>query len=447
MIIHNEKFGKIKISTLVYSDSNYEIYKTLSNSTLLIVSQELYLRWIDDKLFFAKNPFLQIKYDGTNYAYTLAEKTFAIISVKFGNPLCNRRSAIDFAFAVKQMRKVTDISLYDGIYLEEYGYILPTYSEVAASDDATIGCYLSCGRSVHFSDADFSTSLLNNMEYEEISKITNIKRTVPDNIQDNNNQSEKKGKFILPGRPELEKFFNEHIIDILNEPERYKKLGIDFPSSVILYGPPGCGKTYAVEKLVEFLGLPEFEINSTTIASPYLHDTAKKIASIFENAVTHAPSVIVIDEMESYLSDREIQSNNPQRYEEVAEFLRQIQNAQKNKVLILAMTNMYDKIDPAILRRGRFDHHIEVGLPSVEEITALLYNITKNISLSKDIIILDIAKKLSGRTLADVAFVIKEAGLISGKNGDSEITLKSINSAIVSLPKEDAERRMGFGTD
>lgn len=447
MIIHNEKFGKIKISTLVYSDSNYEIYKTLSNSTLLIVSQELYLRWIDDKLFFAKNPFLQIKYDGTNYAYTLAEKTFAIIPVKFGNPLCNRRSAIDFAFAIKQMRKVTDISLYDGIYLEEYGYILPTYSEVAASDDATIGCYLSCGRSVHFSDADFSTSLLNNMDYEEISKITNIKRTVPDNIQDNNNQSEKKGKFILPGRPELEKFFNEHIIDILNEPERYKKLGIDFPSSVILYGPPGCGKNYAVEKLVEFLGLPEFEINSTTIASPYLHDTAKKIASIFENAVTHAPSVIVIDEMESYLSDREIQSNNPQRYEEVAEFLRQIQNAQKNKVLILAMTNMYDKIDPAILRRGRFDHHIEVGLPSVEEITALLYNITKNISLSKDIIILDIAKKLSGKTLADVAFVIKEAGLISGKNGDSEITLKSVNSAIVSLPKEDTERRMGFGTD
>ena len=233
----------------------------------------------------------------------------------------------------------------------------------------------------------------------------------------------------------------------MNEPERYKKLGIDFPSSVILYGPPGCGKTYAVEKLVEFLGLPEFEINSTTIASPYLHDTAKKIASIFENAVTHAPSVIVIDEMESYLSDREIQSNNPQRYEEVAEFLRQIQNAQKNKVLILAMTNMYDKIDPAILRRGRFDHHIEVGLPSVEEITALLYNITKNISLSKDIIILDIAKKLSGKTLADVVFVIKEAGLISGKNGDSEITLKSVNSAIVSLPKEHTERRMGFGTD
>ena len=447
MIIHDGQFGNVKIKALIYEDTNFELYRTLSDDTLLIATQELYKKWVDDKLFFAVNPFKQIKYSEKDYAYVVSAKKFIVTPIRFGNPLCDRRMATTFAFAIKQMRKYTDISFYDGIYLEEYGYILPTYTKTTASDDATIGCYLSGGRTIHFSDDKFSTLLLDDFAYEDISKITGIQRAFHLTNQDTPKTDDKSENFILPGRPELEKFFNEHIVDILREPERYARLGIDFPSSVILYGPPGCGKTYAVDKLVDFLGLPKFEINSATIASPYIHDTAKKIAGVFESAINSAPSVVVIDEMESYLSNRESQTSSSQHYEEVAEFLRQIQGAQKNRVLIIAMTNMYDKIDPAILRRGRFDHHLEVGLPSEEEIIALLSSITQNISLANDIVLSDIAKRLSGKTLADVAFVIKEAGLISGKNGDSEITLKSINAAIDSLPKEQTKRRIGFGTD
>lgn len=448
MIIHNDKFANIKIKALVFEDTNYELYRTVSDATLFVVTQKLYKRWVEDKLLFAADPFVSIEYDGTIYSYAVSAKKYEITPIKLGNPLCDRRSATNFAFAMKQMRRFIDISLYDGIYYEEYGYVLPTYTETVASDDATIGRYLSGGKTAHFSDANFSTLFLDDFAYKDISKITNIERAIQTPKE---SVSVKQGiateKFTLPGRPELEKFFNEHIIDILNEPERYKRLGIDFPSSIILYGPPGCGKTYAVEKLIDYLRLPRFDINSSSIASPYIHDTSKKIAEVFKCAIDSAPSVVVIDEMESYLSNRDSQSSNSQHYEEVAEFLRQIQEAQKNKVLIIAMTNMYDKIDPAILRRGRFDHHLEVGLPSEEEITALLSSIAQNISLANDIVLLDIAKRLSGKTLADVAFVIKEAGLISGKNGDSEITLKSINVAIDSLPKERTKRRIGFGTD
>lgn len=447
MIIHNKQFGSVKTKALIYEDTNYELYRTLTDDTLLIATQELYQKWVDDKLFFAVNPFKQIKYLEKGYAYVISTKRFIATTIRLGNPLCDRRMATAFAFAIKQMRKYTNVSLYDGIYLEEYGYVLPTYTGTNASDDATIGCFLSGGRAFHFSDDKFNTLLLDNFAYEDISKISDIQRTFHLPNQGTQKTDDKSATFTLPGRPELEKFFNEHIVDILREPERYARLGIDFPSSVILYGPPGCGKTYAVDKLVDFLGLPKFEINSTTIASPYIHDTAKKIAGVFESAINSAPSVVVIDEMESYLSSRETQTSNSQHYEEVAEFLRQIQEAQKNKVLIIAMTNMYDKIDPAILRRGRFDHHIEVGLPSEEEILALLTNITRSISLANDIVLSDIAKRLSGKTLADVAFVIKEAGLISGKNGNSEITLESINAAIDSLPKETTKRRIGFGTN
>ena len=141
---------------------------------------------------------------------------------------------------------------------------------------------------------------------------------------------------------------------------------------------------------------------------------------------------------------RSAPTSNSQHLEEVAEFLRQVQNAQKNHVLIIAMTNMYEKIDPAILRRGRFDHHIEVGLPSEEEIYQLLLSITKNIVLSADIDLKQLAAQLTGKTLADVTFIIREAGLISGKNGLDAITADSIQTAVSHLPKEEQRRRIGF---
>lgn len=446
MIIKNGRFGTIKIKVLLYEADEYEIYKTLSNATLLIVRQSLYNKWTSDKLFFAINPFSVMNYDGTDFAYT-ASKDFMLIPVKDGNPICNHDEATSFAFAIKQMRKVTELSLFDGIYIEEYGYLLPTYSNEYVSDDATIGCFLSGGKNIHFSDNNFKTFLLDESTYSDIERITGIKRKVLCPQEKNAKVVCQSKEFHLAGRPDLEKFFNDHIINVLAEPERYKRLGIDFPSSIILYGPPGCGKTYAVDKLVEFLGLPRYDVNSSTIASPYIHDTARKVADIFQNAINSAPSIVVIDEMESYLSNRESASSNSQHFEEVAEFLRQIQEAQKNKVLIIAMTNMYEKIDPAIIRRGRFDHHIEVGLPSIGEIEALLENITKNLSLSNEISLTAVAEDLSGKTLADVAFVIKEAGLISGKNGFSEITLESVKTAIDTLPKEHNQRRIGFGTN
>ena len=442
MIIKDNRLGTIKVKALLYEYDNFEIYRTYTNATLLVVYDSLYQKWLADNLFFAVNPFKKIEISDNSYFYILSDKQFALNLVRMGDALCARKDAVTFAFALKQMRKITDVSLYDGIYIEEYGYILPTYTDNVLSDDAVIGVYLSGGRVTHFSDNEINALFLNDLVYQEISDITGINRKTVSQVE--RKPLDKPNKFTLAGRPELEKFFNEHIINILNEPERYKRLGIDFPSSIILYGPPGCGKTYAVDRLVEYLGLPKFEINSATIASPYVHDTAKKIAGVFESAINSAPSVVVIDEMESYLSNRETPSSNSQHYEEVAEFLRQIQEAQKNKVLIIAMTNMYSKIDPAILRRGRFDHHLEVGLPSEEEITALLANITKNIVLAPDINLLELAKKLVGKTLADVAFVIKEAGLISGRNGDNAITLNSINNAIDTLPKEQTQRRIGF---
>lgn len=169
--------------------------------------------------------------------------------------------------------------------------------------------------------------------------------------------------FNLPGREALEDFFNEHVVDIIFNPERYRTMGIDFPSAIILHGPPGCGKTFAVDRLVEFIGWPSYAIDSNSVGSPYIHETSKKISEVFDKALDNAPSVVVIDEMEAFLTDRRSGSSSGLHHvEEVAEFLRRIPEAISNRVLVIGMTNMIDMIDPAILRRGRFDHVIEVGM-------------------------------------------------------------------------------------
>lgn len=438
MIIKTDQFCTKKLKALIYEQEGWEIYRTVTNSTLLIALRSIYEQWRADRVLFSVDPFKISDIDGVEYAYLFSPKQFVLAPVKNGIPLCDGRIAVAFAAALRHIRKYTNISLFDGIFIEEYGYILPTYTSEILSDDLVLGSFLAGGRRDSFSTSTILSPLLSEEICQKVSEITGIAKEV---VPQANNKPE--NQFRLAGRPDLTRFFNEHIISILNEPERYKKLGIDFPSAILLYGPPGCGKTYAVNKLVEYLGLPEFEINSSTIASPFIHDTAKKISEIFARAIHCAPSIVVIDEMESYLSDRNSATSNSQHIEEVAEFLRQIQNAQDNHVLVIAMTNMYDKIDPAILRRGRFDHHIEVGLPVEEEIYDLLLNITKNISMASDIDLRQFAAELKGKTLADVSFVIKEAGLLSGRNGFDKISVESLREAVAHLPREE-KRRIGF---
>ncbi len=447
MFIKEKVLDNIRIKSLMFQREEFEIYKTAFNDNLLIVKSSLYNKWIKDKLFFNVNPFKEVLVENRKYFYLKSDNDFILSLVELGGLVYSRQAALNFVFALKQMRQITSVSLYDGVFIEEFGYILPSYTQSVKTDDELLGYCFSGLHNNLFSDGNFKSLFLTDQDYDKIAKLVDIQYKKLEKVKPENKLLKYDTRFTLTGRPELEKFFNEHIINILNEPERYKKLGIDFPSSIILYGPPGCGKTYAVDKLVEFLKLPKYEINSASVASPYIHDTSKKVSAVFEDAINNAPSIVVIDEMESYLSNRDSYGQGSHHMEEVAEFLRQIQEANKNKVIVIAMTNMLDKIDPAILRKGRFDHHIEVGYPSVEEIESLLKFLFKDVSVSKEINVSDISSKLQGKTLADVSFIVKEAALISGKAGLDEICLDAINEALGILPQKQERRKIGFGED
>ena len=255
------------------------------------------------------------------------------------------------------------------------------------------------------------------------------------------------GEFELPGRKELSKYFNDQIVDFIRNMDKYEKMGIHSIPATLLYGKPGCGKTYAVEHLAEFLGLPCFEIGSKSVASPYIHDTSKKIGETFAKAIEAAPSILIIDEMEAYLSARDNSGSGTHHIEEVDEFLRNIPKALDAKVIIFGMTNMINLIDPAILRKGRFDSIIEVGMPSKQEVLAVLRKEMENKPAADDINLEMVAEKLLGRPMSDIAYIIRQAARLAVRN-KSEIVkqehlLEAVN-ALGKVKKESEHRRIGF---
>ena len=218
-----------------------------------------------------------------------------------------------------------------------------------------------------------------------------------------------------------------------------------YKKPLLLYGNSGCGKTYAVERLAEFLGWPRFNIDSSTIASTFIHDTSKKISEVFRAAIESAPSVLIIDEMEAFLSNRgNAGPSGVHHMEEVAEFLRQIPEAVSKGVLIFAMTNMLDSIDPAILRRGRFDYIVEVKMASADEIYALLKEKSQNIPMDETVDLQYISKQLDNHPMSDVTFVLKEAGKYAVKNKLKHINMECFQNAINVLPIEEKKNRIGF---
>jgi len=261
--------------------------------------------------------------------------------------------------------------------------------------------------------------------------------------------SDERPPFELPGRAALESLFRDHVIDIVDHRERYMAMGIETPSAIVLYGPPGCGKTFAVEKLVEYLEWPLYQIGSGTVGSPFIHETGRKIGEVFAKAIDHAPAVVIIDEMESFLAERARGTESGHhRVEEVAEFLRRIPEAVKAGVLVIGMTNTLEMIDPAILRRGRFDHVIEVAMPTKEEVLALLDSLLLKLPIAGGVRREQLAERLAGRPMSDVTFVIREAGRLAAKAGRSQIDHEMLEAALSATPVRDPgltpRNRIGF---
>jgi hypothetical protein len=393
----------------------------------------------------------------------------------------DKNEALAFAMAMKATRDIDPESpLQDALYVEKFSRLLPTYGITSRTDDdIVLGYWLTGGARVSarsfrrlrqmltwmgakqlrdvVQSAGFEVSEVMPLDEPRHATIQTNGAEMPDSEGNVDQEAQAAPQpahgshpkpFDLPGRPELEEFFNEHVVDIIHNKERYKALGVGFPSAVVLHGPPGCGKTFAVEQLVEYLGWPSFQIDASSVASPYIHETSKKISDMFDKAMQNAPSVLVIDEMEAFLADRESGGGGSHhRVEEVAEFLRRIPEAAKNEVLIVAMTNRVEMIDSAIMRRGRFDHVIKVDYANANEVLALLDKLLATLPKDNTVDASPLAKKLAGRPLSDVTFVVREGARLAARAGDDKLGQDFLLAALDDAPsrtEDGSGRHIGF---
>jgi len=445
----------------LFEGPDWQIYSAAGGGRILVAKSSLAKKWVESGIL--DEQFINGFNFGEDQLVELSsgiDHQLAPVS-SFESPQ-NAGQAIAFAESFKATRDVDQSSsLHDAIYVERFSRLLPTFSlSPPIEDDVVFGAWLTGGVPVSIKAFRRVRSLTTWMSAPILADIINrsgfaveeaglasgsLSSTATDAVD---SPHAPKQKFELAGRPYLESFFNEHIIDIIDNQERYKKLGIDFPSAIIMHGPPGCGKTFAVERLVDYLGWPSFQIDASSVASPYIHETSKKVSEMFENAIKNAPSVLVIDEMEAFLADRESGGGGSHhRVEEVAEFLRRIPEAVKNQVLIIAMTNRIEMIDPAIMRRGRFDHVIKVDYASEEEVLSLIDNLFKSLPKDDSVSSAVLAKKLAKRPLSDVSFVVREGARLAARAGKEIITQECLLKALEASPSRDpdaTERRIGF---
>ncbi len=176
-----------------------------------------------------------------------------------------------------------------------------------------------------------------------------------------------KGFECVAGMQELKNLLTTDVINPLRNPEKFKKFKVSIPNGIILYGPPGCGKTFIVRKLAEELGYNFFEVKHSDLATPYIHGSVSNIGKVFSIAKQNAPAVVFFDEISGLVPDRKyLHESSSHKEEEIDEFLMQLNDAADNHILVVGATNYIERIDPAILRPGRFDKKIYVSPPDFE---------------------------------------------------------------------------------
>lgn len=212
----------------------------------------------------------------------------------------------------------------------------------------------------------------------------------------------------VAGMRDLKAMLERDVILPLQEPEIYAHYRLNLPNGILLYGPPGCGKTFIARKLAAVAGFSFIEVKPGDLASIYVHGTQGKIAELFAEARKQVPCMIFFDELDAMVPSRSGDSVGHHYASEVNEFLVQLNECGRNKILVIGATNLPERIDPAVLRPGRLDKKFFVGPPDYEARIELLRLCMAN-RPQEEIDWHDCAGGLENYTCAEIEFVVNEA--------------------------------------
>lgn len=247
----------------------------------------------------------------------------------------------------------------------------------------------------------------------------------------------------IAGMDDLKEKIRYDIIDVLNDAERAKELGITIPNGILLYGPPGCGKTFFAEKCAEEMQCHFMYVKCSDVASPYIHGGQEKIARLFEEAREKSPTLLFLDEVDALLRTRTKQQNASESGE-INEFLCQINNCGESGVFVIAATNMPEEIDEAALRAGRLERKYYIGVPDVQIIEKLL-EIQLRKRKTDSINIKEVAKHLQGRVAADVKLLVDVAARLAFRNHcniSTQLLIEAVRTTPPSVSKAVIEEHL-----
>lgn len=214
----------------------------------------------------------------------------------------------------------------------------------------------------------------------------------------------------VAGMHDLKELLHEQVVKPIRNPEKFQEYGLSIPNGILLYGPPGCGKTYIARQLAEELGQSFFEIIPSELASAYVHQSVVKIRELFDAAADQAPSIIFIDEFEALVPSRgDLGGHQQHKAEEVNEFLAHLNGCAEKRIFVIAATNQPEKIDAAVLRTGRLDKHIYVGPPDLEARTEMLSLHLQGRPVASEVDLTLLALVLQGYSASDLRFLVDEA--------------------------------------
>lgn len=262
---------------------------------------------------------------------------------------------------------------------------------------------------------------------------------------DTRSAEELKGFASVAGMDKLKQHLSQHVIWPLQHPEKASQYRLRLPNGILLYGDPGCGKTYFATKLAEEMRWRVKYITSASLGSTYQHETQSNIKQMFDAAAASGHCVLCIDEIDGILSCRAKESTERGRNDEVNEFLAHFNECHKRGILVIGTTNRKDIIDPAALRAGRFDIQIEIPAPDDELRQRLFEMYLRNRPLAEDIDIPALAAKTKNYSCSDVPFVVNEAALAAAI-ADEPITQKHLLNVISTHRSslESTRRPIGF---
>ena len=247
---------------------------------------------------------------------------------------------------------------------------------------------------------------------------------------------EKKVTFQDVAGADEEKEELREIVEFLREPQKYLDLGAHIPKGVLLVGPPGTGKTLLAKAVAGEAGVQFLSISGSDFVEMYVGVGASRVRDLFQQAKKSAPAIIFIDEIDAVGRQRGsgLGGGHDEREQTLNQLLVEMDGFAANEgVVVLAATNRVDILDPALLRPGRFDRQVYVGLPDIKGRRDILAVHARNKPLAEDVDLDKLAKGTSGFTGADLENLLNEAALLAGRRDEKAITMDDLQKSVIKV--------------